>query len=403
MTSIRERQPGVFEVRTFVGRDEKGRPVQISRTVRGTKRDARRFAQELTAAAGSAQGARTTVAEMLELWIATMGGSWAPSTADAQRSRVNLVRTDAIASLTLARLAAPDIDAWHARLTRRGVGDGSVRNQHLALRAALGLAVRWGWIYHNPASAAPFKGSRKAPRGALSPSDVRAVLAAVQGMVDECVLEPAAVVALRLACVTGARRSELAALRWDDLRGSKLTIDSSIAVIRDRGPDGGKVPQLRDDPTKTGNHREVALDNETLTALHSLRAHPSMLGPWVLSPGSEPISPDRISAWWRRARGAAGLDVKWRLHDLRHWSATTSIAAGHDVRSVAARLGHANPAMTLRVYAHAVEAADAALAQTLGDALGGSNKLDHRGAEPSRDDRLCPSRPAPEVSANDPV
>jgi integrase len=57
------------------------------------------------------------------------------------------------------------------------------------------------------------------------------------------------------------------------------------------------------------------------------------------------------------------------LHDLRHWSATMSIAQGHDIRTVANRLGHANPAMTLRVYAHAVESADAAVAEALGAVL----------------------------------
>jgi integrase len=200
------------------------------------------------------------------------------------------------------------------------------------------------------------------------------VLEAAQGLVERSAIEPAAAVALRLACVTGARRSELAALRWVDLEGGRLTIDSSIAVIRDCSLEGAGRPQLRDDPTKTGNRRVVTLDAATLGALDSLRAHPGMLGPWVLAHGSRPISPDRISAWWRRARDAVGLDGKWRLHDLRHWSATTSIAAGHDVRSVAARLGHANPSMTLRVYAHAVEAADAALAETLGEVLG----RDHR-------------------------
>jgi len=36
---------------------------------------------------------------------------------------------------------------------------------------------------------------------------------------------------------------------------------------------------------------------------------------------------------------------------------------------VANRLGHANPAMTLRVYAHAVESADGPLATMLGQIL----------------------------------
>lgn len=64
-----------------------------------------------------------------------------------------------------------------------------------------------------------------------------------------------------------------------------------------------------------------------------------------------------------------GIDGTWGLHDLRHWSATVAIGQGHDVRTVASRLGHANPAMTLRVYAHAFAAADQAVAAGLGELL----------------------------------
>lgn len=54
---------------------------------------------------------------------------------------------------------------------------------------------------------------------------------------------------------------------------------------------------------------------------------------------------------------------------MRHWSATIAIGQGHDVRTVAGRLGHANPAMTLRVYAHALDSADVQLADSLGAVL----------------------------------
>jgi integrase len=51
------------------------------------------------------------------------------------------------------------------------------------------------------------------------------------------------------------------------------------------------------------------------------------------------------------------------LHDLRHIHATTLLLAGVAVHVVAAWLGHADTAITLRVYAHVineqlVEAAD---------------------------------------------
>jgi integrase len=41
-----------------------------------------------------------------------------------------------------------------------------------------------------------------------------------------------------------------------------------------------------------------------------------------------------------------------RLHDLRHLHATTLLFAGVPVHVVAARLGPADPAVTLRVYSH---------------------------------------------------
>ena len=41
-----------------------------------------------------------------------------------------------------------------------------------------------------------------------------------------------------------------------------------------------------------------------------------------------------------------------RFHDLRDTAATLMIRGGVDVRTVADILGHADPAMTLRRYAH---------------------------------------------------
>lgn len=51
-----------------------------------------------------------------------------------------------------------------------------------------------------------------------------------------------------------------------------------------------------------------------------------------------------------------------RLHDLRHLHATTLLLAGVPVHVVAARLGHSDPAITLRVYAHVIRSAEAAAA-----------------------------------------
>jgi integrase len=346
----------------------------MSRTVRGTKKDAQRLAAEMTVRAPTASVARVSVSEMLDLWAESTKATWAPSTEVNQLSRIRLVKSDRISSLSLTRLTAVEVDQWHARLERKGLGEAGIRNRHLVLRAAMTLAVRWGWVPTNVVAAARLGRRKSRPRGTLSDNEVRAVLASASSLVAANRIEPQASIALRLAAMTGARRSELAALRWEDLHAGRLIIDSSIAILR--SGDGSRRPTLRDDPTKTANRRVVSLDAASIDLLASFEAEFGAGAPWILSSRPEPVNPERVTAWWRRARDHAGVDVRWRLHDLRHWSATTSIVGGHDIRSVANRLGHANPSMTLRTYAHAVEAADAPIAQTLSHVLDNPRPLD---------------------------
>ena len=45
-------------------------------------------------------------------------------------------------------------------------------------------------------------------------------------------------------------------------------------------------------------------------------------------------------------------------HLLRHFAATELIGAGHDVRTVAGRLGHRDASVTLKVYSHALPERD---------------------------------------------
>jgi integrase len=359
MATLREKQPGVWEVRVFTGSDARGRPTQLSRTVRGGKRDALRLAAELEVGPGSSSPAGRNVSDILDAWIEQNVDTWAPSSARDQQSRARSIKKDQIARIPVARLTVADVERWHTRLRRAGLKDAGIRNQHGVLRAALSQAERWGWVSTNVAAMARRKTLKTPPRGVMALDDVRAVIAAA------ATIDPAAALALRIAAMAGARRAELAALRWTDVEDGMLTIDSAVEVIRHEG--GPR--ELRDAPTKTANTRTLTLDPDTLDAIAALRGDREPYGPWMFGLGTDVVAPDRIGWWWRRARKLSGIDSKWRLHDLRHWSATVAIGQGHDVRTVAGRLGHANPAMTLRVYAHAFAAADQALAAGLGDIL----------------------------------
>jgi hypothetical protein len=74
----------------------------------------------------------------------------------------------------------------------------------------------------------------------------------------------------------------------------------------------------------------------------------------------EPLYPDTVTALMTKLINSHNKAVvaparvlpHARLHDLRHLHATTLLLAGVPVHVVAARLGHADPAITLRVYSH---------------------------------------------------
>ncbi len=284
---------------------------------------------------------------------------WAESSRRDYASRVRSITRDPIAKVAIARLGVDDVEQWHARMRKAGVGEDAIRGRHATLRAALTQAVRWGWLGTNPAASARLRQPSRTPRQAMTAEEVRAVVDAA-GTIDEL-----AGIALRLAALAGVRRAELAALRWDEIDGDRLTVDSSAATIRNPG----EQPIVIDAPTKTANRRTIRLDAETSAQLAALSDRRRLGQPYLFSIDDDPANPDRIGWWWRRAREMAGISHKWRLHDLRHWSATMAISSGADVRTVAGRLGHANAAMTLRVYAHALDAADQVVADTLGRLL----------------------------------
>ncbi|MER6177819.1 tyrosine-type recombinase/integrase [Streptosporangium sp. NPDC001681] len=134
--------------------------------------------------------------------------------------------------------------------------------------------------------------------------------------------------------------------------------------------------------TKSGRKRIVSLDDGTIRVLKAQRSKQAADKPaagqeWrgtddhVFTTGwGEPIHPDTVSlltaTMIRRYNNPAKEPEEplphARLHDLRHIHATTPLLAGVPVHVVAARLGHADPSITLRVYAHVIRAAETSAA-----------------------------------------
>jgi integrase len=78
----------------------------------------------------------------------------------------------------------------------------------------------------------------------------------------------------------------------------------------------------------------------------------------------EMLSPNSVSRSWRQTCKARKLPLV-QFHALRHTHASTLIRKGVDVLTIARRLGHSSASMTLDVYGHLIEGADAAAARAI--------------------------------------
>ena len=84
--------------------------------------------------------------------------------------------------------------------------------------------------------------------------------------------------------------------------------------------------------------------------------------------GRQPWLPNRVTKRFITYRQRSGL-AHFRLHDLRHFMATTMLAAGVPVPVVSERLCHARTSTTVNIYAHAMPGADRNAADLLADLL----------------------------------
>lgn len=347
------------------------KPTQLSKTFHGSAKAADRALRDLVEkfSDASPDGIRATFDQLLDRFLEQCERlDLSPTTLRNYRSQIDHTIRPALGNIALTRLTARHLDALYADLKASGRSAKTIRNVHAIISAALHQAVRWEWIGGNVADRARPPRVLKARVSAPSVADVRAVIEASERR------DPRLAPLLMLACLTGMRRGELCALRWRDVDFERAEIDISRSLVVSTGG-------LLEKSTKSDRSRKVALDEVGLTVMkrHLVSARRTASGAgcvlasdaFVFSPyrdGSRPFRPDNVTGFFIRVRNGLGLR-SLRLHDLRHFTATQLIAAGVDARTVAGRLGHSDPSLTLRIYSHAIEERDRAAASVMGRLL----------------------------------
>ncbi len=246
-----------------------------------------------------------------------------------------------------------------------GLSPRTVGHAFTLLKGALGWAVRMELVGRNVATSVTPPSVTRKEAVALSVDEAQRLLAAV----EEARWGPL----FALAIATGARRGELAAIRWRDVAFDRATLKVRASLSHVKGVVAEKT-------TKTGRERLVALSPLAVAALRrqharqaqdKLRAREGVYRDDDLVFATElgqPIPPGAITRAFYEY--ATKLKLRTTSFDgLRHTAASWLLSSGVDVRTVGGVLGHSTAVTTLSVYAHMVEGAQAAAVAKIDQAL----------------------------------
>jgi len=367
-----------WQLRVSLGRDPvTGKARYRTETYKGSSRDADRRLGEMVKDAGrdGSPATMTTYAELLDRWWEAARENLSPSTVRAQTHIISCYIKPNIGNVPLAKLDTATIDRFYRRLRKEGGAAGralspsSVHRVRDVVRKSLGQAVKWGWIQTNPALGATPPSAIAPDLRPPEPVEVTRIIHAARET------NPALAVALRLAAATGMRRGEVVALRW-----SAIDLDRAVLTVR-RGIVEDDEGNLVEKSTKTHAVRRLALDVGTVDILREHRTSVEKVAAelgvklardsFVFShdpTGRECWRPDYVTHAFIVLTKRLGIEGV-RLHDLRHYVATTLLTKGIDVRTVAGRLGHRSASMTLNVYAAFMPVADQQAADVMGSAF----------------------------------
>jgi integrase len=295
----------------------------------------------------------------------------------APKTRERYVEQGAMLSRELLEMALPDIKPMHLtrewnRLLKSGgrhrktkdprpLGKKTVSNVAGVLSSAFKFAIKSDMLKANPVIGSDPPVPRK-PKGiGLSMQHVDLLVVAASG--PWCMG-----MFLELCYALGARRGEVLALRWTDIRDGRATISRSLCQTKQ---DGLQFKSLKG-AEETEAFRVMAIPEETLVKLEAHRKRQEQFRQQFIetyrtdldlifcNENGTLLKPDSISAsvsaLFKRLK--VQKPKGGSVHLLRHTLASQLLDAGVGLPAVSARLGHSSIRTTSEIYSHMIHGAD---------------------------------------------
>ncbi|MDD5313115.1 MAG: tyrosine-type recombinase/integrase [Dehalococcoidia bacterium] len=339
-------------------------------SVKGTKKEAEKKLSEALHEMDNGlymKPHKTTVAEYLERWLADyVKPNLSPRTTEGYEHIVRKHLIPAFGNITLLQLKAEHIQRYYAEKIAAGLSALTIRHHHTALHKALHSAVEWGVLSRNVADAVSTPRVQRTEMKTWCEDDVMQFLNTAKSTQYYALFYT--------ALFTGMRRSELLALRWQDIDFilGQIYVSRSLHCLK-----GGTVVFR---PTKTAKgRRAIALSPKGFIVLKEHREKCEAERIILMTPledddlvfchtDGRPLLPNTVTHAWIKISKRSGLK-HIRLHDARHTHASIMLKQEIHPKIVQERLGHANIAVTLDTYSHIAPGLQKAAAERFDEAF----------------------------------
>lgn len=318
---------------------------------------------------------KITLAEFLERWLTDYARpNLAPRTVEVYEMIARQHLIPKLGNVALTQLKPEHLQRYYTEMLNSGRHDGtgglsaqSVRHHHTALHKALQTALEWGLLSRNVADAVKPPRPQRTEMNTWEQEDMAKFLDGAKTTPYHALFYT--------ALFTGMRRSELLALRWQDVDFifGQVYVNRGLHRLKDHS-------YVFTQPKSAKSRRTVALPPSASLVLQAHREAKErealMLGKPLpddalvfCTAEGEPLRPNTISRAWTVLAARCGLKVI-RLHDARHTHASLMLKQGIHPKIVQERLGHASIQITLDTYSHVTPGLQAAAAAKFDEGLG---------------------------------
>lgn len=365
---------GKYKVMIFLGRDAAGKKQYFIKTITGTKKDADKYLTKKLNEKNLGEflePAEIPLDHLLDEWFEITKNRISQKTFEGYERMANYHLRSYIGKKRICDLDTHTIQKRYNEIKEKGLSSHTVRQVHKVINQALSYAVRTRRLKSNPCQFVNLPKVEHKEMKYFTESELSVFL--------EFAKDDRYYAAFVIAAETGMRIEEYLGLQWKDVDFEAQTVSIQRALITNLNGGGYLFEQ-----TKNGSsRRNLDLSN---FAIQVLKAHrriqleqklaildvyedldlifPTQIGTPTLYGNLDQRHFKKIIKKANDAIAKANIEYGLnealipviRLYDLRHTCATLLLKALVPVKVVSERLGHRDPAMTLRVYQHVIPA-----------------------------------------------